>query len=236
MTIIDDSKNQSKKKKIWVILLSAAAILFLCIASILLYFERLSPSARASLTVQARQKTEAEAMAYQVTVTDAILPTITLSITNTQEPTQTSLPTATIETGATLKESLPNAGEVDILEETTSPTQISEQILNLPALTCHDLERQYENLTELGWERYREEIIGRKITFSGAVIEIYHDQQLEIKDENCRNLYTVLNLFGIPEEDLINIHKGQMLRGEGTIRDVNFVYGTNIDVNVDFFQ
>ena len=86
------------------------------------------------------------------------------------------------------------------------------------------------------WEHYVEEVIGRKFTFSGRVIEVYQNQKVEIKDENCQNLFSVLNLFGIPEEDLVSIQKDQTLRGEGTIRDVNFVYGNNIDVNVDYFQ
>jgi hypothetical protein len=238
MTTVDDPNFQAKKKKIWAILLIALAVLILCLASILLYFERLSPNARASLTAQAKDKTEAFALAFAITETESALPTLTLTSTSTEVPTHTPIPTATLYPTQDLQEPQQSTDEtvnVDDNSATLTPTESPDKS-SLPALTCQDIELQQENLTKLQWDRYVEEIIGRKITFSGKVVEVYQDQKVEIKDENCQNVFTVLNLFDIPEEDLASIQKDQTLRGEGTIRDVNFVYGSNIDINVEYYQ
>jgi len=238
MTTVEDPNIQAKKKRIWLILISALAVFILCLAAILIYFEKFSPGARASLTAQAKEKTEAIALSFSITTTESTLPSLTQSSTVTEVPTHTPIPTATPYPTQDLQETQQPTDE-SVNVDNTSPTITQTQTVDqssLPALSCRDLELQQENLTQLQWEHYVEEVIGRKFTFSGRVIEVYQNQKVEIKDENCQNLFSVLNLFGIPEEDLVSIQKDQTLRGEGTIRDVNFVYGNNIDVNVDYFQ
>lgn len=238
MTTVEDPDSQAKKRKIWIILFSALAVLILCLASILIYFERFSPDVRASQTAQAQEKTEAFALAYHMTATEAALPTLTLTSTFTEVPTHTPVPTATrypTQDQQETEQRTEETADADDPSTTMIPTATVDQS-SLPALQCRDLELQQENLTKLQWDRYVEEIIGRKFTFSGMVIEVFINQKIEIKDENCQNLFTVLNLFGIPEDDLVSIQKDQRLRGEGTIRDVNFIYGNNIDINVTYYQ
>lgn len=238
MTTVEDPNLQAKKKRIWVILLSALAILILCLAAILIYFERLSPDARATLTAQSKEKTAASGLSFSMTETKSALPQSTLTSTFTEVPTQTPIPSATPYPTQDLQETSETTSESvndNDASATFTPSETPDKS-TLPALTCLDIELQEENLTELQWESYVLEITGRKITFSGVVIEVYQDQKVEIKDENCQNLFTVLNLFGIPEDDLVSIHKDETLRGEGTIKDVNFVYGNNIDIDVTYYQ
>lgn len=102
-------------------------------------------------------------------------------------------------------------------------------------LTCQAIENAHGSLTDLQWASYTREIIGKAITFTGQVLEVYGDGRVQIN--GCgSNLFTVTMLYGISEDVALSLNKDQYVQGTGTIKEISYLIGVNIQINVDTFQ
>jgi len=97
-------------------------------------------------------------------------------------------------------------------------------------LTVEDIERKRKELTDLQWQTYAQEVVGKPIRFSGAVLEVRGDGRVQIRDG--KGLLTVVVLYGVPLDVAAALGKGQMVEGAGTIREVDTTLTLAVRIDV----
>lgn len=102
--------------------------------------------------------------------------------------------------------------------------------------TCRNVERERSQLTDLQWEKYTVELVGTEIVFSGAVTEVYEDGRIQIKDNYCKGLFTIVVLYGVDVNAALSFNKGDIVTGKGTIRETGNFISLYIHINVDVIQ
>lgn len=76
------------------------------------------------------------------------------------------------------------------------------------------------------------DMVGKRIQFSGKVLDVYDDRSVQISDDACEKLFTVVSLFQIPYENLLLINKDDYAIGFGTIKSIYMFLGISIEINV----
>ena len=80
------------------------------------------------------------------------------------------------------------------------------------------------------------DMVGKRIQFSGKVVEVYDDRSVLISDDFCGKLFTFVHLYEIPYLNLLLINKDDYATGYGTIRSIDTFLGIRIDINVTSFN
>lgn len=171
-----------------------------------------------------------------ITPTETLTPTVTLTPTETLTPTITLTPTETFTPTITFTSTLTHTPTITF---THTPTNTPTLTPTQSPLTCKDIELSRDDLTELQWENYIREMVGKRIQFSGKVLEVYDDRSVSISDDACGKLFTVVALYQIPYDNLLQINKDDYLTGLGTIKKIDTFLGiirieigiTNIEIN-----
>jgi hypothetical protein len=101
-------------------------------------------------------------------------------------------------------------------------------------LTVEDIEKKRKELTDLQWEPYSKEIVGERIRFAGAVIEVYDDGRVQISEG--KGLLTGCMLYEVPRDTAIMLTKDEFVQGEGTVREVDTLLGLTVRVNVSSLE
>lgn len=74
--------------------------------------------------------------------------------------------------------------------------------------------------------------MGKRIQFSGKVLEVYDDRKVMISDDACKKLLTGVYLYQIPYDTLLLINKDNYVSGFGTIKSIDTFFGINIEIIV----
>jgi len=100
-------------------------------------------------------------------------------------------------------------------------------------LTVRDIELKVNELTDVQWERYILDHLGKKITFKGDVLDVYEDY-ISLLEFTKDEISTAVRLYGIPYYTLITLKKYDYIQGEGVIKDIRerFFGGITIEINV----
>lgn len=104
----------------------------------------------------------------------------------------------------------------------------SESIL----MTSNDIVHMEDISTELQFEQYRIDILGKQIQFKCQVLEVYENGEVLLGGGNCGGLFTYVSLLGIPFDIVIGLNEDQLISGEGVVVDVHLFLGTHIDIEV----
>ena len=97
-------------------------------------------------------------------------------------------------------------------------------------LTVEDIERKRKELTDLQWQTYAQEVVGKPIRFSGAVLEVRGDGRVQIRDG--KGLLTVVVLYGVPLDVAAALGKGQTVEGAGTVREVDTMLTLAVRIDI----
>ena len=145
-------------------------------------------------------------------------PTYTLLPINTPLPTDTPGPTNTF--GPT---NTPRATNTP--RPTSSPT-----VTPLPNLVkCISIVAKHDMSTDIQWQEYRDEVLGRNIYFSGKVRQVYEDNSASLNsNDECG-----ITIYRIPHDVALRLYKGQQVEGYGTIKSLFwFLWVAEIDINI----
>lgn len=187
-----------------------------------------------SVTATAKSSTKTASLftptsTVTMTPTETLTPTVTLTPTETLTPTITLTPTETFTPTVTFTSTLTHTPTVTF---TSTPTNTPTLTPTPSPLTCRDIEQSRDDLTDLQWDKYIRDMVGKRIQFSGKVLEVYDDRRVQISDDACQKLFTVVTLYQIPYDNLLLINKDDYATGYGTIRSIDTVLGITIEINV----
>ncbi len=119
----------------------------------------------------------------------------------------------------------PALSSTAVHEETVGPTPIP-----IPEhITIATIENERNALTDLQKELYDQALLGKTLQFQGQVQEVYEDGEVLI-DEG--GFFTVVRLLGIPYDTAATLQKGRLIKGVGTVVDVNTIIGLTVEVQV----
>jgi hypothetical protein len=97
-------------------------------------------------------------------------------------------------------------------------------------LTVYEIQFQRRQLTtDLQWQHYRRNIRGEQIRFSGEVIEVYSNGEVQIDDGEG---IVVVTLYGVPTDLALSLYQNQYVEGIGTVRDVYTLFTFVVDIDV----
>ena len=154
-------------------------------------------------------------------------PTLTPTLTNTPEPTNTPTITLTPEPTNTPEPTAtpgPTSTPTSTPEPTSTPTPTP--------LTARDIELKKRDLTDLQWDKYKAELIGQEIIFSGEISEVYSDARVLIYFASAKRMFTSGTLYNISADKAITFNQGDIIKGKGIIREISIGLGLTIDINV----
>lgn len=114
-----------------------------------------------------------------------------------------------------------------VVEPTAEPTEE-------PLLTIEDIEQKRDELTDLQWEEYAENVVGEEIAFGGKVIDVEKDGDVQISDG--RKMMTVVVLKGLERDRAIQIEKDHLVQGTGHVQEVSLFLGLHIDIDVQVLE
>lgn len=136
--------------------------------------------------------------------------------------------------GAELRDAFVDTRQTE--EETAESNQTGEARSEPEVYTCDYINRQRKEMTKLQWEHYTEILVGRRIVFEGEVKEVYDDGRIRI--DACSGFLSGehIILYGTPLEVAIELSKGQIVSGEGTIKEVGVLVFMFIHVDGDTIE
>jgi hypothetical protein len=135
--------------------------------------------------------------------------------------------------------------EEEIIESVSEQTQTTieafiigteEEKAEPDVYTCDFINNKRKSMTELQWNEYTETLVGKRIKYVGSITEVYSDGRIQISA--CSGLWSggPFIVYGTPLDIARNFSKGQIIQGEGTIKEVGtfilmyiHVYGETIE-------
>ena len=134
------------------------------------------------------------------------------------------------------------AGAGSEIREIIGDTQPSEDMIDgepgeePDVYTCDYIYQRRRAMTELQWENYTEFLVGQRIAYQGEIKEVYDDGRIKVDACNGIIRDDHLIVHGIPLDVALALSKGQVVSGEGTIREVQVMVFLSIHVDGEFIQ
>ena len=139
--------------------------------------------------------------------------------------------------------------KVDLMEARTVTPSLTSQLSYTPNLTptphptrtsmppipktprvldCSDIVKVHKESTTLEWEKAKILLRGREMYYTGIVNAVTETDAVHMTGSLCH-----ATLHHVPHEIAINLSNGQQIDGYGTIKNINFARGEDIDIEVN---
>jgi hypothetical protein len=76
----------------------------------------------------------------------------------------------------------------------------------------------HENMTDLQWEEYRKQILGKRVHWTAMVYEVDEDGKITL--DMGEPSWAAIYLEGVPRETLLETNKGSTIEFEATLSDM----------------
>lgn len=94
------------------------------------------------------------------------------------------------------------------------------------SITYRDIERNYEDMTDIQWDNYSSGIIGMRVHWRGRVIDIDEDGTIYL--DVGQELFHRCFLDGVSREVAATINKGTYIEFEATVTDITTFLGLTV--------
>lgn len=110
--------------------------------------------------------------------------------------------------------------------DTPLPTPMPIPTATLSPLTYRDIERNYENMTDMQWDNYYPGIIGTRVRWFGRVSEVTDDGTIFL--DVGQALFRSCFLNGVPREVAMTINEDDYIEFEATIVNITMFLGLTV--------
>lgn len=95
-------------------------------------------------------------------------------------------------------------------------------------LECSEIVKAHQENTDLQWQGEKILLRGKEYYYSGKVFSVTEHDEVHLTGSLCH-----ATLHQVPHEIAINLTKGQLIEGYGTIKSIGFYRGEDVDIEVN---
>jgi hypothetical protein len=111
----------------------------------------------------------------------------------------------------------------------TAPRTPVQTVAKTPGvIDCSDIVKAHNESTTVQWERSKILLRGGEIYYTGIVNTVTETDVVHLIGSLCH-----ATLHHVPHEIAINLSRGQQLEGYGTIKNISFYLGEDVDIDIN---